>query len=205
MQIEDNMMEQQTILIDSKQSRLVTMDLSRDEECMNLIEKCVEQIKDKLECKPPIKIYGKICHQQRDVGFFSDIVEYFNYSGNTKKAQSLGFEMNELLDKMNNMMNYKFNAILINRYNDGNDYIGSHADNEYIYQDNISCISYGQERIFRIRDMNKKRVIDIPMSNGQVISMQGEFQKHFYHEIPKQNKKKINNTRYSFTFRKHKT
>ncbi len=35
-----------------------------------VIDRCIEEVKDCLDIKPTIKFMGKIVHQQRDVGFF---------------------------------------------------------------------------------------------------------------------------------------
>ena len=95
------------------------------------------------------------------------------------------------------------NGILINRYNDGNNCIGAHSDDESNL-DNIGVmsLSYGAIRNFRIRNKQTKEIImDVPTFPDKIIHMAGDFQKEFTHEIPIQ--KKILGTRYSFTFRKH--
>ena len=98
----------------------------------------------------------------------------------------------------------KFNGILINRYKDGNNYIGPHSDNEKnLDEQGVIAISVGAIRKFRIRDkQTKKIIIDIPTNSYELMHMGGKFQEEFVHEIPIQ--KKVKEERYSFTFRKHK-
>ena len=72
------------------------------------------------------------------------------------------------------------------------DYISSHQDNEKQIVENspIVSISFGQERVFRIRDSNKKIILDTKTEDASFVVMCGEFQKHFWHEIPKVTGKK---------------
>lgn len=48
-------------------SALVTYDYKKHEE---LIKKCVDEIENLLEIKPPITVFGRLCNQQRNIGFF---------------------------------------------------------------------------------------------------------------------------------------
>jgi alkylated DNA repair dioxygenase AlkB len=101
------------------------------------------------------------------------------------------------------MLGTQFNGILVNKYIDGNDYIGAHSDDE-IGLDGIGvvAISYGSERIFRIRNKNDKTIVcDELTTHCGILHMGGNFQKLYTHEIPMQ--KKIKESRISFTFRKH--
>ena len=82
---------------------------------------------------------------------------------------------------------------------DGNDYIGAHSDDELgLDKVGVVSISYGAERIFRIRDKKTKQII---CDESTTHCSGGDFQKHYTHEIPVQ--KKVKNSRISFTFRKH--
>ena len=105
--------------------------------------------------------------------------------------------------KSQDLFNLNFNGILVNRYENGEDYISAHSDDEKgIKVNDVISISWGQSRNFRIRDKNNKKIIaNIPTLSGQIIHMGGEFQREFTHEIPKE--KKINGIRYSLTFRMH--
>lgn len=153
---------------------------------------------------PEIKVMGRICHQRRDVGFLSDISIGYEYSNQIAKSKPLGI-CKLLLDNINSYFSEDFNGILINKYTDGSDYICAHSDNEkYITSSGVVILSFGATRNFRIRDKKlKTRTIikDIPLISGQIIQMLGDFQNEFTHEIPIQ--KKVKDTRYSFTFRKH--
>ena len=168
-----------------------------------LLEKCIIDVESQLEEKPEIIIFGKKCKQQRNIGFFSDKSIGYKYSKKFMESKPLTNNMSELLEIVNNIIGAQFNGILVNKYMDGNDYIGAHSDDET----GLDCvgvisISYGAERIFRIREKKtKQHIYDEVTSHFSILHMGGNFQKLYTHEIPIQ--KKIKESRISFTFRKH--
>mgnify|MGYP003683353083 CR=1 FL=1 len=170
---------------------------------LELLEECVKYSSPLLIHKPTVIVFSKVCHQNRNVGFFSDKSIGYRYSRQLMKSQPLGEVLTILLETVNKLLKSDFNGILINEYTDGNDYIGAHSDDESgLSSFGVVSISYGSERIFRIRSKhNKKQVYNEITNNGKIIHMGGNFQKLYTHEIPKQ--KRIKGTRISFTFRKH--
>ena len=162
-----------------------------------------------LEIKPEIKVYGKVCHQQRDVGFFSDESSGYIYSKQKTKSRPMTKEMKELMEKVNEYLGTKFNGILVNKYNNGNEYLSAHSDSEVgLDRDGIVAgISYGAVRKFRIREKKtKKIVLDYDHEPCSLIVMDNKteerlFQETYTHEIPIQ--KKVKESRISLTFRTH--
>lgn len=169
-----------------------------------LLSRCIDDVKNNLLVNPPIQIYGKTVYQHRSIGFFSNTSIGYRYSGQIAKSQPLSSNLENLLNQVNQLYGANFNGILINRYNNGKDYIGAHSDDESnLDAIGVVAISVGQTRTFRIRTKNDKKIhTDIEMNNLDVIHMGGDFQKEFTHEIPIS--KKINGVRYFFTFRMHK-
>ena len=169
----------------------------------NILVSCIEEIKDKLIINPPIFVFGKKAYQRRSVGFFSNTSVGYYYSNQIAKSIHLTPNLEKLLDIMNTKFNADFNGILINKYNDGNDYISAHSDDEKNLDIvGVVAISFGAIRTFRIRDKTTKKIItDIKTNPFEIIHMGGNFQKEFIHEIPIE--KKVKDCRYSFTFRKH--
>lgn len=162
-----------------------------------------------LDKKPPIMVYGKTVHQNRDIGFFSDESSGYNYSKQIAAAKPLTPTLQILLTLLNQHLNTDFNGILINRYNDGSDYIGAHSDDERGLATGsvVAAISLGAERTFRIRHKDKsktfdgKNYYDLKTTEGQLLVMDGTFQREYTHEIPK--KSGVGSPRISLTFRKH--
>lgn len=193
-------------IIQTSESFLTKFNLKDIDMCeitQELLDKCVDDIKDILNIKPPIKIYDKIVNQKRDVGFFSDKSIGYYYSNQLSKSNKMTLNLDLLLDLVNDIFGSEFNGILINRYTTGLEYIGPHSDDEKnLDKTGVVAISYGGERIFRIKNKQTKEIVqDIPIKNLDIIHMGGQFQKEFTHEIP--STKKPVDIRYSFTFRHH--
>lgn len=173
---------------------------------MALLEECCKEVKPLLMIRPQIKVYGKICHQNRNVGFFSDKSIGYSYSGQLARSQPLTEKLKTLLEIINEKTASNFNGILINEYTDGTNSIGAHSDDESgLGKNGVVGISVGARRKFRIRHKDTKQIYDknneIYMESGDVIHMKGDFQKEFTHEIPVE--KRVKEGRISFTFRYH--
>lgn len=171
----------------------------------SLLEECVKYIRGKLNEYPPIKIYDKICHQRRCVGFFSDESIGYYYSNQLSKSKPMSPCLLLLLETINSHFDYNYNGILVNLYKTGDDYISAHSDDETGLDKSgagVVAISYGATRKFRIRDKKtREKIIDIPMTSGLIIKMDGDFQKKYTHEVPIE--RRVKEERISFTFRKH--
>lgn len=189
-----------------------TVLIKTEKSCMWIIENFTPDYTDnlidiKLNEKPDIIIYGKKCKQRRDVCFFSNQSKGYKYSGAMAKAEPLKDELLcSILSKVNEYTCCSFNGILINRYNNGCDYLSAHSDDETGLNPitkSVACITYGCKRTFRVRNKeNKKIVYDIEPCPGSLLVMEGNFQSEFTHEIPI--RKKILQPRISLTFRYHK-
>jgi len=189
-------------LIETPKSKLNIIDLSEICE-IEIIKECVGEIDDKLVVNPSVVVFNKPGIQHRSIGFFSDESIGYYYSNQLARSIPLTPNLKKLLDFINDYFSENYNGILVNRYANGEDYIGAHSDDETnLGRSGVVAISYGAERKFRIRDKKTRKIIkDIPTISNSIIQMEGDFQKEFLHEIPIQ--KKIMGTRYSFTFRKH--
>lgn len=195
-------MSSPTIVVEKGEARLTTHEI--EEDIVTLLKTCVQEIEPELDHRPEIKIYGKICHQQRSVGFYSDTSKGYNYSTSITPSKKMKPCLRELLTYVNDKFDATFNGILINKYENGLEYISKHSDDirNLDPRCGVVLMSVGAVRKFRIRDKsNNQVVVDLPTHNNKIIVMNDEFQTHFTHEIPVE--KKINTPRYSFTFRYH--
>ena len=155
--------------------------------------------------RPPIQLYGKQLHQNRDVGFFCDEdVSGYQYSRQTMPSSPLAVHpvLRRMLRRVNRVMGMSYNAILVNRYRDGSDYIGAHSDSPIglDLSHPVASVALGTVRTFRIR-RGGKIVLDYPHPPGALLVMDGSFQDEYTHEIPVQ--RKIKRPRISLTFRRH--
>lgn len=157
-----------------------------------------------LDHHPEVVVYGKVCHQRRSIGFYSDTSIGYKYSGQIARSRPLSPTLAELLDYINTMFGADYNGILVNKYESGEEYIGQHSDDEANLNPEIGvvAISVGAVRKFRIcKKGTSQKFVDVPTDNTKIIQMWGQFQREFTHGVPVE--KKVRDTRYSFTFRKH--
>lgn len=190
------------VLIQTPTSALVTYEL--EPEIATLLQQCIQEADPELDHHPEIQIFGKTCHQQRSIGFFSDTSVGYNYSTTITRSKQMKPCLSELLAYVNHKFDASFNGILINKYENGEEYIGKHSDDERGLQPTCGVIamSFGAVRKFRIRDkVTGKIVLDVPTEANKIIQMAGNFQREFTHEIPVE--KKVKQPRYSLTFRRH--
>lgn len=195
-------MDDRTILIDTGKSKLWTIS--------NFTEDIYDDLVD-LYCEhePEITVWGKLCHQKRDVGFYSDVSNGYKYSSTISRSHSLSEQplLTELLTELNKYLETNFNGILVNRYKNGTKHIGAHSDDESGLSKKdkmVAALAYDRNgtRTFRIRNKKTKEIVlDIQHEPCMLIVMEGEFQKEFTHEIPIQ--KRVSGERISLTFREH--
>lgn len=151
----------------------------------------------------PIRIYGRICHQKRAVGFFSSQSHGYQYSGQLLAAQPLPDFLSKLLETVNRSLGVDFNGILVNLYKDGKDTIGFHSDSEKDLAKGgvVASITLGASRTFKIRPKIPSEEVSIQTKHGQLLVMGGNFQKEFTHGIPAESS--VTDPRISLTFRRH--
>lgn len=161
-----------------------------------------------------IIINGKKCMQRRLICHMSENGSCYKYSGVNnvsihfnsvvyllKKYVEHVLNNNETSLEINNNKQYDFNYCLLNLYNDGNDYIGMHSDDEsnLMPYSPIVSLSLGETRHFDIHHKFNNDKYRYDVNYGDIMIMGGLFQKKFKHGLPIQ--KKIINQRISLTFR----
>lgn len=92
-----------------------------------------------------------------------------------------------------------YNYCLLNRYRNGLDSMGWHADDEPEMGNIIGSLSLGATRSFRIRHNVTRETMSFPVGHGTLIIMAGTMQNHYQHEVPKT--KKLVGERVNLTFR----
>ena len=101
---------------------------------------------------------------------------------------------------MNEQFETDFNGVLVNEYDNGNQFIEKHRDSKNHTKVGVLIISYGATRTFRVFDSQNK-ITEIPLMHGQVLHMSGDFQKEFEHDLKKE--PEVKNKRYSLSFHKY--
>jgi alkylated DNA repair dioxygenase AlkB len=156
-------------------------------------------------CRPPA-LGG---HQHRDVLFTSDATTEYPYSGTVMRAVPLVDVTREALALMNSaverFVSACFNGLLLNRYRDGADHIGWHADDERTLGGDgcVATWSFGAEREFAVRDTRSHDVVwrGVLPANSIALMEGASFQRRFQHCIPA--RMRVGGERISVTGRTH--
>ena len=135
-----------------------------------------------------IRMYGRLVATPRwQQAYGHD----YRYTGNLNKALPVPSAITPLLAWAQGTLEPRLNGILINWY-DGSQghYIGPHRDSRegLIEGAPIVTISFGEERVFRIRPHGGKGKIDIPVADGTVIVIPYVTNQKWTHEVPKSTK-----------------
>lgn len=193
------------VLLETDRSRLLVY---RDFVDANMISEYTQLAMDlPLVERPEIRIFGRVCRQQRNVGFFAQPeVPGYKYSGQqTAVIDIANFAfLQTILTSVNLALDAGYNGILVNLYQNGTNYISAHSDDESgLDPIGVASIAFGAVRTFRIRNKTTGSIVlDVPHNAGDLLVMAGDFQSEFTHEIPIQ--KKVTEARVSLTFRLHK-
>ncbi|KAF8596523.1 hypothetical protein BDV93DRAFT_500401 [Ceratobasidium sp. AG-I] len=159
--------------------------------------------------RPTLKVYGKDVIQSRHIAAYATSPSLtVKYSGHPVTLHTTyPPTLQAIQDKVEATLGVKFNHVMLNRYEDGSVYIGKHRDNKE--NKVIASVSLGAVRTFIMSPAatarNKKAgsgKSDIKrweLANGSLFVMQGDTQKNWKHEIPKQ--PKVTEGRISLTFR----
>ena len=152
-----------------------------------------------------INMYGKQTPLPRLSSWHGDNDRPYTYSGITLQPLPWNTGLDYLRDQLLQLSGRRFNSVLLNLYRDGQDHISWHTDNEPELGKNpvIASVNFGESRRFLLRRHEKERQplekIELLLTHGSVLIMQGETQHHWQHSVPKQ--AKVNQPRINLTFR----
>jgi alkylated DNA repair dioxygenase AlkB len=95
----------------------------------------------------------------------------------------------------------RFNSVLLNRYRDGRDSMGWHADDEPELGDApvIASVSLGSTRVFDLRHRAAGAAHAYRLTHGSLLVMRGRTQAEWQHRIPKA--LSVHGERINLTFR----
>lgn len=151
-----------------------------------------------------IVLFGKPILQPRLIGWAGELP--YRYSGQTLEPRQWPGAAWRLLARINQATGAAFNHVLINRYRDGADSMGYHADAEPELGPDplVATLSLGARRRFLLR-RHGKHIIEAPRSfwleHGSLLVMGGTCQRHYRHAIPRDTSPGVRE-RISLTFRR---
>jgi alkylated DNA repair dioxygenase AlkB len=149
-----------------------------------------------------VVIFGKKIITNRKVAFYAATADInYKYSKITKNTAVFIPVILEIKEKIEMITHQTFNSCLLNLYQNGNEGMGWHSDNERELKPNgtIASISFGAERNFSFKHNHTKQRIAIKLENGSLLTMENEIQKFWKHSMPKSSK--IMTPRINLTFR----
>lgn len=157
---------------------------------------------DKINWKQEeMKMYGKVLKFPRLTAWYGDSSRGYTFSGITLKPNSWIDELLDLKNLIEPVSKVHFNSVLLNLYRNGNGSISWHTDAEKELGKNpvIASLNLGASRKFQLRHQQTKEKIEINLTSGSLLIMQGELQHYWQHQIPKT--RKFIGGRINLTFR----
>ncbi|KND59570.1 Alkylated DNA repair protein AlkB [Candidatus Burkholderia verschuerenii] len=110
------------------------------------------------------------------------------YSGIRNVPQPWTPAVARLRDAARDASGARFNSVLLNRYRDGQDSMGWHADKERELgpEPVIASVSLGATRTFEFRHARTQATHALALTHGSLLVMRGRTQLEWIHRVPKQ-------------------
>ncbi len=162
-----------------------------------LADRCFENLRDNCQWEQKPGIFGHM--QPRLIASYGDEGITYKYSGVKNVALPWIATLLEIKKKIE-VVQGEYNYCLLNRYRNGQDSMGWHADDEPEMGNVIGSLSLGATRKFRIRHNVTRETKTFLAGHGTLIVMAGTMQQYWQHEVPKT--KQDVGERINLTFRK---
>lgn len=149
-----------------------------------------------------IVIFGRHIIAKRKVAWYGDSDYLYTYSNTTKRALPWTGELSDLKQIVEGRTQTDFNSCLLNLYQNGDEGIAWHSDDEESLGKNntIASLSLGAERKFSFKHKQTKETISLVLEHGSLLVMKDATQTNWLHSLPKS--KKIIRPRINLSFRK---
>jgi alkylated DNA repair dioxygenase AlkB len=123
----------------------------------------------------------------RLTAFIGDIGVVYRYSGVTHAGSGWPPDLHTVRRRIEQIAGATFSGVLLNRYRDGNDSMGRHADAETELGKNplVASLSLGAVRTFVLRHRTSREKQMLDLAHGSLLLMGGTLQHHWVHELPK--------------------
>ncbi len=167
-----------------------------------LANKVYLQLDDTLDWrKETLTIMGKQVTAPRLVCWYGDPDAVYCYSGITHNPLPWTPDLKQIKQQIYQLSGFQFNSVLGNLYRHGQDSMGWHADKEKQLGMNpvIASVSFGAERLFKLRHRKNNQAVDINLEHGSLLIMSGSLQHHWRHCLPKT--RSCSTPRINLTFR----
>ena len=149
-----------------------------------------------------IVMFGRGIIAPRLTAWYGEPGATYRYSGVDRRAEPWLPPIRDLAAQVAESVRWRFNYVLVNRYRDGGDMLGWHADDEADLGDTpvLAAVSVGAERVFRMRPRAGGKSEARLLEHGSLLLMWGNSQRDYKHCLPRT--KRSVGERLSFTFRR---
>jgi alkylated DNA repair dioxygenase AlkB len=134
-----------------------------------------------------IRIFGRELPMPRLTAWYGD--KGYTYSGLYNAPKPWVPVLQELKERVEEASGHIYNSVLLNLYRSGQDSMGWHADDEPELGEEpaIASLSFGGERRFSLKHRSRKdlKPVNLTLTHGSLLLMQGPTQHHWLHHIPK--------------------
>lgn len=152
--------------------------------------------------QPLVTVYGKQHRTPRLTCWVADPGCSYRYSGLQQAIHPWTAELEHLRQLLLDQLGVRFNSLLLNRYRDGADRMGWHADDEPELDDQapIVSLSLGAARDLRFRPRRGDEApFAINLADGDLLVMDPPSQRHWQHALPP--RARVQQERINLTFR----
>ena len=166
----------------------------------DLLEKELVYLHGSFAC---VRIFGRSFPIPRKHVAHGDAGLFYSFSGVTLPTKPWTPTLLSIKDLVSKATGYDYNYVLVNRYENGSQSIGFHADDEREIDPAvpIAALSLGQERPFIFKS-NKQphQSLTLKLASGSLLVMNSPTNDNYMHSLPK--RKNITKPRVSLTFRR---
>lgn len=137
--------------------------------------------------QPLVTVYGKQHRTPRLTCWVADPGCLYRYSGLQQQIHPWTRELEQLRELLHHQLGVRFNSLLLNRYRDGADRMGWHADDEPELDDQapIASLSLGVARDLRFRPRRgPESAFALNLGDGDLLVMDPPSQRHWQHALP---------------------
>jgi alkylated DNA repair dioxygenase AlkB len=148
-----------------------------------------------------IRTPGGWVDQPRLTAWLGEPDAVYIYSGIRNVPQPWTPAVGELCDTVSAQCGIRFNSVLLNRYRNGIDSMGWHADHELELgpEPVIASVSLGATRRFDLKHTATGVTRSFRLTNGSLLVMRGQTQAQWRHRVPKE--LTVSGERLNLTFR----
>ncbi len=135
-----------------------------------------------------VRIAGKTYAEPRLTAWMGDPGARYTYTGRPLEPLAWSARVADLRARVEQRSGARFNSVLLNRYRDGKDSMGLHADDEPELGPDpiIASLSLGATRRFVLKPRTPgARTVELDLTHGSLLSMEGATQRLYRHALPK--------------------